>query len=967
MPEINCTVSKSELNATKRKQEIHSSKITPNRKIKLLSLNCQSLKNKRNEFRTLIETHQPDIITGTESWLNENIPSSNYFPVNYETFRRDRTTPGGGIFICVHKSLNATLSFVSETSEILWVHILSGNNITIKLAVIYKPDKNLAPIEELTTHIQELNLEKKPSQFIIITGDTNLPQINWNNLDCNSKKEETQKIIQLTELGLTQLVHEPTRTTEHSSTTLDVILTNQPHKFHDLHTEDGIGDHRIILAEIEIHHNLLTKPPRKVFLYHKANVDLLKSEINKSLLEFEKLCTNSDNLDQIYDKFVTVINNASTLSIPSKVIKQSSDPPWYNKNIRYLKKQTRILHAKFKKTRLQPDYEKYSEARTNLNREKRERETTFLSENLNTMLKESQKRFWSYVKFKTKGQHSTVPTLKSKTGELYSDPVEKANLLNNHFQTVFTPHQDDTLPNFSSRTDATLSLTDITLTKVGIVNLIKKLNPHKSPGPDHISPKLLLLIPEEISDYLILIFNKCTQLHDIPKPWKSANITPVHKKGNKSDPTNYRPISLTSILCKMFEHIITSKLASFLEQNNLFNNDQFGFRKNRSCELQLLRVIQDLSLILDNKEEADLVFLDFSKAFDKVPHALLLHKLKSYGLQPDMISLIRSFLLDRTQTVVLDGWSSEPVDVTSGVPQGSVLGPILFLIYINDLPDKIKSKCRLFADDSLLYRKITSQEDISQLQEDLDEVLQWCNIWNMTLNIDKCEHMNVTSKHAPSNSDYKLDQHHMTKVKEYKYLGLHISDNLSWSTHINHIKNKANKVLYVTKLALARSSQKVKETAYKSIVRPLVEYSSSVWDPYHANQIDAVEMIQRKAARFCLNRYQRMDSVTEMLQQLNWKPLATRRRASRLSTFSKVYNREESLDDLSSLVIPAPYGGLRNANPLRIQSITCGKNIGHYSFIPRSIREWNSLPPEILNLNKIRCSSDFRDLLLNVS
>jgi hypothetical protein len=253
--------------------------------------------------------------------------------------------------------------------------------------VIYKPDKNLSPIEELITHIQELNLEKKPSQFVIITGDTNLPQINWNNLDCNSKKEETQKIIQLTELGLTQLVHEPTRITEHSSTTLDVILTNQPHKFHDLHTADGIGDHRSILAEIEIHHKLLTKPSRKVFLYHKANVDLLKSEIKKSLPEFETLCTKSDNLDQIYDNFVTVINTASSLCIPSKMLKQSSDPPWYNKNIRYLKKQTRILHAKFKKTRLQPDYEKYREARTNLNREKRERETTFLSENLDTMLK----------------------------------------------------------------------------------------------------------------------------------------------------------------------------------------------------------------------------------------------------------------------------------------------------------------------------------------------------------------------------------------------------------------------------------------------------------------------------------------------------------------------------------------------------------------------------------------------------
>src|ERR1041385_5776421 len=169
----------------------------------------------------------------------------------------------------------------------------------------------------------------------------------------------------------------------------------------------------------------------------------------------------------------------------------------------------------------------------------------------------------------------------------------------------------------------------------------------------------------------------------------------------------------------------------------------------------------------------------------------------------------------------------------------------------------------------------------------------------MTLNLDKCEHMNVTSKHTSSNADYRLDNHSLTKVKEYKYLGLHISNNLSWSKHINHITNKANKVLYVTKLALSRSTQREKETAYKSIVRPLVEYSSSVWDPYYASQIHAIEMIQHRAARFCLNRYQKMDSVTEMLQQLNWTPLATRRKASRLAAFSKVFNREECLQDLT--------------------------------------------------------------------
>ena len=253
------------------------------------------------------------------------------------------------------------------------------------------------------------------------------------------------------------------------------------------------------------------------------------------------------------------------------------------------------------------------------------------------------------MKYKTKGQHCSVSALKTSNGILVSEPKDKANLLNQHFKSVFTKETQDESHEIPSKTEEKFSLKKIILGKPGIKKLVENLKQHKSPGPDGISPKLLKLVPDEISDYLLLLFNKCLVLEKMPSMWKTANVTPVFKKGSRSSPENYRPISLTSIICKMFEHIITSNLATYLEHHKLFNEDQFGFRKIRSCELQLHRVCQDIAFILDNGEEADLVFLDFTKAFDKVPHDLLIKKLASYGLQEDVIHLISSFLRGRTQ------------------------------------------------------------------------------------------------------------------------------------------------------------------------------------------------------------------------------------------------------------------------------------------------------------------------------
>jgi Reverse transcriptase (RNA-dependent DNA polymerase)/Endonuclease-reverse transcriptase len=939
--------------------------LTKNRKdkIRLLSLNCQSLHNKRTEFETLIEMHTPDIIAGTESWLDVNDPNSLYFPDCYEVFRRDRGSRGGGVFICVHKKLNATLSLVSQTSEILWADIVLERNKTLKLGVVYKPDQVLQPLDELIEYIVNLELDKNVSQFVAVCGDLNMPDANWTHPDLNSQCAKVLKIRKIKDHGFHQIVREATRITDHSANILDVVLTNQSENFQNLTVEDGIGDHKAILTDITVRCKIQRRPKRKIYLYGKARTESLKADLKSLLDNFTHDANSCNDIDVLFQKFKASVDTIVEKNIPTKIVNDSREPPWYNKQIRNLLKRTRKHHSTYKKSMSSSTYGVYSTSRRALHQAKKDAENTFLSNSLGTMLRESQKRFWSYVKYKTKGQYSSIPTLKSEQETLLTEPKDKANLLNKHFQSVFTKETPAELPTLPRKTNKTFSLNDITLTKGGIVNLIKQLNQYKAFGPDEISPKLLKLAPEEFSDILLILFNKCFELNQIPSLWKSANVTPVFKKGNRSSPENYRPISLTSILCKMLEHILTSNLATFLEENNLFCSDQFGFRKNRSCELQLHRVCQDLAFILDNKEEADLIFLDFSKAFDKVSHTLLLHKLNSYGLQIDIITLIKSFLSDRTQKVVIDGWSSDSVTVTSGVPQGSVLGPLLFLIYINDLPDKIRSKCRLFADDSLIYRKILTEEDRLILQHDLEEVADWCTKWLMSLNLNKCEYMKVSSKRITLDSEYKVMDHPLSQVSSYKYLGLTLTEKLNWNPHINSVISKANQVLYVTKRALSKSTPNVKETAYKSIVRPVLEYSASVWDPYQVGQINALEMIQRRAARFCLNRYQRMDSVSSMIDELQWDSLAARRKASRLSTFCRVFNNQDGLTDLNSHIVRAPQN-LRNSHQFKVHSITCRQNYGHYSFIPRSIRDWNSLPADIASQKNICDPPNFRSLLL---
>ena len=265
------------------------------------------------------------------------------------------------------------------------------------------------------------------------------------------------------------------------------------------------------------------------------------------------------------------------------------------------------------------------------------------------------------------------------------------------------------------------------MSKQGVLKLLQNINENKATGPDNIPGKLLKICSQELHETFTILFQHSLSKGIVPDDWKLAFISPLFKKGDKSDVANYRPISLTSIVCKLLEHIVHSTIMDFLDSNKILSSFQHGFRQGRSCESQLLSTLRNFTQCLNSSGQTDAILLDFSKAFDKVDHKILLSKVSSIGIQGSLFNWISSFLSNRLQHVVVDGSISDKGPVLSGVPQGTVLGPLLFLIYINDIHENLSpgTHIRLFADDSLLYREIHNTSDTITLQKDLDQLQKW--------------------------------------------------------------------------------------------------------------------------------------------------------------------------------------------------------------------------------------------------
>lgn len=483
----------------------------------------------------------------------------------------------------------------------------------------------------------------------------------------------------------------------------------------------------------------------------------------------------------------------------------------------------------------------------------------------------------------------------------------------------------------------------------GVLNLLLRLKVKSSPGPDNIPNAFLRRYAEILAKYLVVIFRASLSSAALPFDWKLARVLPFAKKGDPQCIPNYRPISMTSACCKMLEHIIAIRINSFLDDNHILSPFQHGFRKGFSTVTQLVSVVHHIASVLDNAGQVDMLFLDFSKAFDRVPHNKLIDKLHATGIPNYLVSWVSAYLSGRKQYVDICGQTSPHLPVASGVPQGSVLGPLLFLIYCNDIVNVITDpvKIGLFADDCVIFTDVQMPDDQFALNSALNDIISWCNKWGMMLNFEKSVFLRISNKKNPLQFLYSASNQPLQEVSQYKYLGLTITNKLSWNAHIADVSSSAFRKLCLLRHKLRDAPSQVKLLAYNTLIRPKLEYACIVWDPHTKSNIYSLEKIQRRAVRFIYSKFGRGVSVTKLMQDNEIQTLQSRRQLLRLKFLHSLVNNKLALHP-SAYVTPLSTRQTRHSHVLSLTPYFARTNLFKFSFFPRTINEWNNLPAHYL-------------------
>ncbi len=658
--------------------------------------------------------------------------------------------------------------------------------------------------------------------------------------------------------------------------------------------------------------------------------------------------------------------------IPTITIKHNCQPPWFDCDVyqAYLKKER--AHNKSKNSIA--DGLKFSLRRKKFKNlaDKKMRDNMYNTEDPALITK----KFWAHVKSNSKSQR--IPETAHHKDRYRNIDTEKANLFNCYFYEQFSEKSG-----YEIDIDWVIdNCFDIDFSQSKIYYLLSGVNANKTHGPDGIHGKILKNCAVSLASPLSVIFKVSYNTGCIPKEWKLAHVVPVHKKGSKEDVENYRPISLTCLTMKIFEKILKDEL--LVRTGHLLDKRQHGFLNNKSCTTNMIEFSDSLVVSINDCHSmgTDIVYFDFSKAFDSVNHDLILYKLKHlYGIDGRFLKFILNYLKGREQQVVIGNVKSDIVPVLSGVPQGSILGPILFFFFFNDLPAGLIdwSNLALYSDATFISRTIKCQSDHEVLQKDIDYLNQWATDNKMHFHPQKCKVLDMLNRPSPFQGILPFIQYHyvlgdsmLNFVDSERDLGVDITKTLNFNDQRCRLLSKASQQFGLTKRTCSFVNDiRRKRTLYLTLVRSQFEHCSSIWRPSCKTDIDKFESFQKMCIKWILSEehlsYRSYDKYIEKCKQVNILPMALKFDLNDLVLFHKIIHELIPVDLPGYLSFFNGQTRLRNTHLDRLSFITSlvpkGSSTAliNKSFFYRVHSLWNSLP---FVIREIESTSVFKNKLI---
>ena len=850
---------------------------------------------------------------------------------------------GGGILVYVKRGICAWREKVEGGFCQCVCLKMRGSNRELAVFVVYRsPNSTRENDDALCTLMKEMR-----GRFVIV-GDINFPGIRWATGGSDARGRAFYETVE--DGYMIQHVEEPTHI---SGNLLDLVISSDEDVVRSVEMEGRLAksDHEMIGVDLLL--DIKTgQPTEHVRNYARGNYIEMRRQMKdiRWVQELENL-----GVEECWHFIKCKMATMTEALVPMKRKRRVDAPPWMDGEVRKMITAKKKAWNKWKRTRSEADGIVYKRCETSTKKIIRNKKNA-LERQVAKDCKQNPKLFYSFIN-SSRRSRSTIGPL-NKDGVRVVDPKEKADFLNEYFSSVYTRNND--VPP-TKDPSGTTSLSDIEVTEENVKKAIGRLHEYSAPGPDNVPNKIIVELKDELAVTLAILFRKSLDEAHIPDEWRLSNVTPVYKKGSKAEPGNYRPVSLTSNVCKLMERVVNETLGDFLEKHVL-ENTQHGFRKGRSCQTNLIEFNDKVGEWMDDGKSVDVLYLDFAKAFDKVDHGRLMVKLAAVGIEGKLLAWIKDWLERRFQRVVVEGEASGWLPVESGVPQGTCLGGPFFTVFVGDIDEAIRAFLRKFADDTKAARAIESQDDAKCFQEDIDSLVEWARKWAMVFNQEKCKVMHL-GRSNPKYT-YSMNGVALNETHEEKDLGIWVDSSLKPSMQCEVAAKSANRILGLINKSFHYRTKNTLVPLFKTLVRPKLEFSAAAWNPWLEKDIEVLEKVQRRLIRSLSNV--RGATYEEKLKDAGLTTLKDRRERGDLIEAFKTLNGFNNVNKHDWFDTPEPEQtrhGTRSTTSIEIDGETTNRKIvlrersrteqRNQSYRFRTARAWDKLPDLVRNSKSV--------------